>query len=131
MLPIPLVKSKETTKHQHQEAIKSTFKATEPSDRPSSIESSGRAASQNESKPTSKPALLKREQSDIFKSFSKPKAKLKKEDTDSSTTVSFAPVAEQAVSHQEPRFCSLMLIQQGARPTDEDGKQTSPSLSHR
>lgn len=54
----------------------------------------------NEKKPTTKPANLNREKSDIFKSFSKTKAKLKKEDTDSSTGASPAPAALDSVSFQ-------------------------------
>ncbi|KAL9130635.1 MAG: hypothetical protein Q9175_006970 [Cornicularia normoerica] len=44
-----------------------------------------------ENKPAGKPVVVKRDQSDIFKSFSKPKAKLKHEDTGSSTGASLAP----------------------------------------
>ncbi|KAK0512148.1 hypothetical protein JMJ35_005276 [Cladonia borealis] len=95
-LPMPIMKSKDTPKHQPQGSSKSTFKATESSDRPSSAENSGRATSQNESKPASKPALVKQEQSDISKSFSKPNARMNKEKPNSSPTVSSAPVAEQA-----------------------------------
>ena len=51
-----------------------------------------------ENKPASKPAAAKREQSDIFKSFSKPRTKLKKEDTSSSTSASPAPNIAHSVS---------------------------------
>ena len=51
-----------------------------------------------EGKPISKPAPIKREQSDIFKSFSKPKAKVKHEDTGSSTGASPAPSRGRSVS---------------------------------
>lgn len=48
-------------------------------------------------KVTGKPTGLKREQSDLFKSFSKPKAKLNREDTGSSVGDSPAPSAAQSV----------------------------------
>lgn len=46
----------------------------------------------------SKPANVKREQSDIFKSFSKPKAKLQNEDTDTLTVPPSAPATALSVS---------------------------------
>lgn len=79
--------------------------AIESSDRPSPSDDSTRSTPQSvtvrdiqakrprdlEGKSANKPAPAKREQSDIFKSFSKPKANLKHENTASSTSASPAP----------------------------------------
>lgn len=93
----PVFKSNELASGKSQDTIRASIKSTQSSDRPLSSGKAGRSTPQPDSKPPSKPATLKREQSDIFKSFSKPTAKLKREDTGSSTGTSPAPSAAQAV----------------------------------
>ena len=60
-------------------------------------------------KATGKPRGLKREQSDLFKSFSKPKAKLNREETGSSAGDSPALSAAQSVSVHGPAGVAHML----------------------
>ena len=62
-----------------------------------------------ERKPTSKPAVMKREQSNIFKSFSKPKAKLKQEDTGSSSGASPVPDSADSVSTLSLAICNSIF----------------------
>lgn len=79
---------------------------TSPGDKPTKSTSQAAVAQDSKAeqprdvgkKPAIKPSVAKREQSDIFKSFSKPKAKLKNEDTSSSTGASPAPNAAHSVS---------------------------------
>ena len=94
---IPAVRSKELASSTSQETNQPSTKFTQSSDRPSSSGKAGRASPQPDSKPSSKPASLKREQSDIFKSFSKPKAKSKRQDPGGFTGASPAPSAAQPV----------------------------------
>ncbi|KAL2039809.1 hypothetical protein N7G274_007209 [Stereocaulon virgatum] len=91
----PVIKSNELASGKFQDSSRASIKPTQSSDRPLSNGKAGRSTPQPDSKPSSKPATLKREQSDIFKSFSKPTANLKKEDTGSSTGTSPAPSAAQ------------------------------------
>jgi len=53
-------------------------------------------------KPAGKPPAMKREMSDIFKSFSKPKPKLAREETGSSHGGTPAPETPQSVSIRLP-----------------------------
>ncbi|CAD6584828.1 MAG: hypothetical protein ASARMPREDX12_006640 [Alectoria sarmentosa] len=69
--------SNKSIKSTPQAAVASDIKAERPRD--------------VEKKPASQPIAAKREQSDIFKSFSRPRAKLKHDDTASSTGASPAP----------------------------------------
>lgn len=82
--------------------------AVNPSDRPPSSDKLTKSTSQAAFVPEikterfrdaeKKPSAAKREQSDIFRSFSKPKPKLKHEDTDISTGASPAPNTAHSVS---------------------------------
>lgn len=101
-----------------QESSKQDPKSSSPFDRPLSSGKARKATTQLESKTeprfarakeadkkaTAKPANLKREQSDLFKSFSKPRAKFNKEDTGSSAGDSPVPVTEHSVN--TPPHCS-------------------------
>lgn len=87
--------------------------AVKPSDRPLSNDEPTQSISQAavapeikaerpsdvEKKSISKPSAVKREQSDIFKSFSKPKTKLKHEDAGIPTGASAAPDIAPSVSN--------------------------------
>lgn len=91
----PLVKSKEKLSTKPQETQISTQELNS-SNRPSSSGNPSTSISQTgtkstDKKSTSKPKPLKQERSDIFKSFSKPKAKINREDTGSSAGASPAP----------------------------------------
>jgi len=86
------------------QGVRANVETSKQPDRPSSSDQSIGSTPQAESKPTekkptSKPAAPKREQSDIFQSFSRPKAKLTKEDTGSSIGVSPAPASRQSVGN--------------------------------
>lgn len=88
----PSDRSSSSDKSTSQDALTSAKKAERPRD--------------VEKKPASKPSAAKREQSDIFKSFSKPKTKLRHEDTGSSTAASpaanIAPSEPKGVQEDEP-----------------------------
>lgn len=77
---------------------------------------------QSEKKATSKHLVVKREQSDIFKSFSKPKSRLNREDTNSSVEAASTVATEISVrSHPLPpkrrnsRFSSMRKLAFGIR----------------
>ena len=87
--------------------------AAKPFDRPSSNDEPAQSLSQAavapevkaerpsdvKKKPASKPSAVKREYSDIFKSFSKPKTKLKHDDAAIQTSASAAPDTAPPVSN--------------------------------
>ncbi|KAF6230980.1 hypothetical protein HO173_010888 [Letharia columbiana] len=97
--PVPTETVNEKASSKSQGLNREQKNAVKSSDRPPPSDKSTKSTSQAafapdiraerprdvEKKPVSKPAAAKREQSDIFKSFSKPKAKLKHEDAGSST----------------------------------------------
>ncbi|KAL8796430.1 MAG: hypothetical protein Q9182_007389, partial [Xanthomendoza sp. 2 TL-2023] len=66
------------------------------------LKNEARQQSSQEKKPAPKAPAMKREQSDIFKSFSKPQPKTSRENTQSSTGASPAPKAGTPVSEDVP-----------------------------
>jgi len=109
--PAPAAKTIGRPSGKSQEISKQDIKSGSPFDRPSSSGKASKSTPQAESKPepkaerakdadkkvAPKAASLKREQSGLFKSFSKPKAKLKKEVTGSSAGESPASATEPSV----------------------------------
>ncbi|MCJ1454329.1 hypothetical protein MMC28_004682 [Mycoblastus sanguinarius] len=117
--PVLAAKGNDRAKHKSQESSRPSTANTKCVDRPSSSGKSSRSTPQAETKlevkvehsknankkPASKLPPMRREQSDIFKSFSKPKvAKLKREDTESSNDASPVPTivkSENASIHED------------------------------
>lgn len=98
-----------------------TSKGKDNQQRTSSIEETKpkgpeRQQSAHEKKAPTKTPAMKREQSDIFKSFAKPRAKVSRDNTESSTAPSPAP---QEVS------CFLLAARFSTQLTD--GEQESPA----
>ena len=67
------------------------------------VEAKTKEPESGDRKAISKPPTMKREQSDIFKSFSKPKAKLNREDAGSSDGAS--PAANTAPTPKQVTYC--------------------------
>jgi len=121
--PAPAAKSVSKPSSKPQETSKPDKKSSTLFDRPPSSGRASKSTPQTECEPepklerakdvdrkaASKPANLKREQSDLFKSFSKPKAKLKREDTGSSAGESPAPATEPSVRSASLMSRSLVL----------------------
>ena len=75
-------------------------------------------------KAASRPTAVKREHSDIFKSFGKPRANVSRENTDSSLAASPAPIDPQSVSTLLTMFMRVMLnkaFSQEAPSVKQDG----------
>lgn len=108
----PVAKPIAKTSSKSQGTSKQDTEFSNPFERPSSSSKTSKSTTQAESKSelknarvkeadkkaTPKPANLKREQSDLFKSFSKPKAKLTEEDTGSSAGNSPPTATEPSVN---------------------------------
>lgn len=71
------------------------------------VDTKAEGARDVEKKPASKPLAVKREPSDIFKSFSRPKSSLKRENTGTSAGASPAPTTAPSVRILLLLFCKF------------------------
>ncbi|KAI9724120.1 MAG: hypothetical protein M1812_000839 [Candelaria pacifica] len=91
-------KGEEDKKQSQGSAKPSSEKKPQEQSAPKSVAAKNERRSSTDSKLATKPSSLKRDKSDIFKSFAKSKASLKKEDTGSSAGASPAPSVAESVA---------------------------------